>query len=68
MKARDVNASELAKLARTSRQTVSNLRRGSATKTSVTTARAIAAALRVEPAQLFDDVDDDTDDRVRVAS
>jgi transcriptional regulator with XRE-family HTH domain len=59
MRRRDINASELAKLAKTSRQTISNLRRGNATRTNVDTARAIAAALRVPVAELFDvDVDD----------
>jgi transcriptional regulator with XRE-family HTH domain len=54
MRHRDVNASELAKLAKTSRQTISNLRRGAQAQTGEPVARRIADALRVDLAELFD--------------
>lgn len=64
MVTRDVNASELAKLAKTSPATISNLRRGTQTGTQENLARRIAAALRVDLADIFDVDLADTDSQV----
>lgn len=53
MKKRDVNGSELAALAGTHRQTISNLRRGERGAVRQDVAEAIETALRVERGYLF---------------
>lgn len=61
MKSRDINAAELAALAKTTRQTISNLRKGTQSSTRISTAKAIADALRVDPVDLFELTDSDRD-------
>jgi DNA-binding Xre family transcriptional regulator len=54
MRNRDVNASELAALASTTRQNVSNIRRGATSRARSDTAAAIERALRCSRGELFD--------------
>lgn len=53
MRARDVNGRDLAQLAETSAQTISQLRRGERQRVSEDLARRIEHKLRAEPGQLF---------------
>jgi transcriptional regulator with XRE-family HTH domain len=58
MKRRDVNGSELAKLAGTTRATISNLRRGNTSRARDDTARRIEKALGIPRGEVFVDDDD----------
>jgi transcriptional regulator with XRE-family HTH domain len=58
MKRRDVNGSELAKLADTNRATISNLRRGKTSRIREDTARRIEKVLGIPRGEVFVDDDD----------